>query len=90
MGKRDSLLGSLSGSVGYGYGTLFGNRSQEVFESEDGEEESGWRVWTALRDVWIKPKQGAVRRVVDRWWLRWAVLFFLPAAIVGQPTSFYH
>ena len=90
LGKRDSLLASLGGSVGYGYGTLFRTRSQETeYEGaaagEGGGVEEGWLTGLGRRinDVWIEPKQGAVRRVVDRWWMRWGVLFVLPAAIVS-------
>lgn len=45
-----------------------------------------WEVggWVGgLRDVWIRPRQGAVRRVVERWWRRWGVLMVLPAVIVS-------
>ena len=41
-----------------------------------------------LRDVWIRPRQGAVRRVVERWWRRWAVLIVLPAVIVSSARIF--
>jgi hypothetical protein len=93
-GKRDGILASIGGSVGYGYGTLFGlNRSQEALDDDEGGgviegEESGgfWGVggWAGgLRDVWVRPHQGAVRRVVEVWWRRWAVLMVLPAAIVS-------
>ena len=92
-GKRDSILASIGGSVGYGYGTLFGlNRSQETLDGDEGavegEGDGGfWEVggWVGgLRDVWIHPRQGAVRRVVEVWWRRWAVLIVLPAAIVSS------
>ncbi|CAD6445490.1 57d94a77-05a8-44f3-b5fe-a59f32bc72a7 [Sclerotinia trifoliorum] len=32
-------------------------------------------------DLWIEPKQGKVARVVDRWWMRCAVLVVLPALL---------
>ncbi|KAI1774689.1 hypothetical protein F4818DRAFT_452158 [Hypoxylon cercidicola] len=35
----------------------------------------------SVRDLWIAPRQPAVKRVVERWWSRWAVLVFLPAAL---------
>ncbi|KAI1137138.1 hypothetical protein F5Y05DRAFT_79528 [Hypoxylon sp. FL0543] len=45
-----------------------------------------WRRFVRLsrrnvRDLWIAPRQTAVKRVVERWWSRWAVLVFLPAAL---------
>lgn len=80
--------------MGYGYGTLFGlNRSQEALDGDEGGAIEGegnggfWEVggWVGgLRDVWIQPRQGVVRRVVEKWWRRWAVLFVLPAVIVSS------
>ncbi|KAI0384169.1 hypothetical protein F5Y04DRAFT_237516 [Hypomontagnella monticulosa] len=35
----------------------------------------------SIRDLWIAPRQTAVKRVVERWWSRWGVLVFLPAAL---------
>ncbi|EDO03208.1 hypothetical protein SS1G_05688 [Sclerotinia sclerotiorum 1980 UF-70] len=32
-------------------------------------------------DLWIEPKQGKVARVVDKWWMRCAVLVVLPALL---------
>ncbi|KAI1334411.1 hypothetical protein F5Y15DRAFT_292555 [Xylariaceae sp. FL0016] len=32
-----------------------------------------------IEDLWVAPRQSAVRRVVERWWSRWGVLVFLPA-----------
>lgn len=83
--------------MGYGYGTLFGlNRSQETLDdagaagaAAGGEDEGGFwdlRGWgRGVRDVWIKPRQGAVRGLVERWWWRWGVLVGLPAVIVSFP-----
>ncbi|KAI0178844.1 hypothetical protein GGR52DRAFT_578987 [Hypoxylon sp. FL1284] len=34
-----------------------------------------------MMDLWIAPKQTAVKRVVERWWSRWGVLVVLPAAL---------
>lgn len=90
LGKRDSILASLGGSVGYGYGTLFRTRSQgsECESSVAGEGEDDEGSWISgivrrINDVWIEPKQGDVRRMVDWWWKRWGVLYVLPAAIVS-------
>lgn len=35
-----------------------------------------------VRDLWVEPRQGAVKKVVDVWWSRWGVLVILPAALV--------
>jgi uncharacterized membrane protein YhaH (DUF805 family) len=41
-----------------------------------------------LGDVWVDPKAGAVRRVVDVWWSRWFALVVLPALLVRFPFCF--
>jgi hypothetical protein len=42
-----------------------------------------------VEDLWIAPRHGAVRRVVEAWWSRWGVLAFLPAVLVsGSVGSF--
>ncbi|KAL7620330.1 hypothetical protein AAE478_009324 [Parahypoxylon ruwenzoriense] len=48
-----------------------------------------WKAWRRfirfsrrnVRDLWVAPRQTAVKRVVDNWWSRWGVLVFLPAAL---------
>ncbi|KAI0882134.1 uncharacterized protein GGS22DRAFT_48216 [Annulohypoxylon maeteangense] len=35
----------------------------------------------SVRDLWVAPKQTAVKRVVESWWRRWGVLVFLPATL---------
>ncbi|KAI0103546.1 hypothetical protein F4814DRAFT_101221 [Daldinia grandis] len=35
----------------------------------------------SVRDLWVTPRQTAVKRVVESWWSRWGVLVFLPAAL---------
>ncbi|KAK2597129.1 hypothetical protein N8I77_012996 [Diaporthe amygdali] len=37
--------------------------------------------WKRIDDLWINPKQGAVRRVASVWYSRWFVLVVLPAAL---------
>ncbi|KAF2969673.1 hypothetical protein GQX73_g3905 [Xylaria multiplex] len=32
-------------------------------------------------DLWVAPRQGAVRRVVETWWSRWGLLVLLPAVL---------
>ncbi|KAI1282757.1 hypothetical protein F5Y07DRAFT_394720 [Xylaria sp. FL0933] len=34
-----------------------------------------------IEDLWVAPRQGAVRRVVETWWSRWGLLVFLPAVL---------
>lgn len=42
-----------------------------------------------VRDLWIAPRQSAVKRVVENWWSRWGVLVFLPAALVSGDSRFF-
>jgi len=50
-------------------------------------------VWWARRlarkteDTWVTPRASAVKRVVDQWWSRWAVLVVLPASLVSTPEA---
>ena len=52
--------------------------------------ESRWWVWwervwrRKIMDVWVEPRQGAVRRVVEVWWTRYGALIVLPAVLVGS------
>ncbi|UNI23386.1 hypothetical protein JDV02_009208 [Purpureocillium takamizusanense] len=40
------------------------------------------RLWQAyVVDLWIDPRQTAVKRVVERWWSRYGLLVFLPALL---------
>ncbi|TPX08427.1 uncharacterized protein E0L32_010157 [Thyridium curvatum] len=41
----------------------------------------GRRTWRWVNDLWITPKQSAVKRVVNSWWNRWTLLVVLPAAL---------
>ncbi|KAI0474781.1 hypothetical protein F4859DRAFT_514629 [Xylaria cf. heliscus] len=34
-----------------------------------------------IEDLWVAPRQGAVRRVVETWWSRWGLLVILPAVL---------
>jgi hypothetical protein len=47
------------------------------------------RLWRKTEDTLVAPKSGAVKRVVDPWWSRWAVLVVLPAALVSLPYHTY-
>ncbi|GAW16124.1 hypothetical protein ANO14919_055470 [Xylariales sp. No.14919] len=63
-------------------------------EDEDDEEQGGRgykaaRLWRMVvrrtrrnaEDLWVAPRQGAVRRVVETWWSRWGLLVLLPAVL---------
>lgn len=45
---------------------------------------SRWeRLWQGyFIDLFVDPRPSAVKRVVDRWWSRYGLLVFLPAALV--------
>ncbi|KAH6657840.1 hypothetical protein BKA67DRAFT_591097 [Truncatella angustata] len=79
------------GSVHVGYGALVtaalesdDNSSDEFY---DGEDEASWFSRTIkvvdrnVQDLWVAPKQAAVKRVVECWWRRWSLLIFLPAGL---------
>ncbi|GAP84375.1 putative conserved fungal protein [Rosellinia necatrix] len=34
-----------------------------------------------VEDLWVAPRHGAVRRVVETWWSRWGLLVFFPAVL---------
>ena len=92
---RNSLLG-----IGNfpGYGSVFGGSSVwdngEDSDEGDGEVEGDGR-WTTglrkcargLRDLWLEPKQVAVGKVIERWWMRWIVLAVFPAILVCSLIS---
>lgn len=93
----DSLagLGGGRGSVHVGYGALLAAQLGDESDSEDecirrdGRLElaahvSAWdRLWQRwVVDLWVEPRQSAVRKVVDRWWSRYGLLVFMPAALV--------
>lgn len=42
----------------------------------------GRRTGRRVRDLWLSPKTGTVKRAVDRWWSRWSLLVVLPALLV--------
>jgi hypothetical protein len=69
-------------------------------DSEDGEDDdvssddldgasgSRWeKIWQRwVIDLWVHPKQIAVKRVAERWWTRYGLLVFLPAILVCLHT----
>lgn len=82
-----SLLGSFTTgrAFGRGYGGVFGSGdAADGSDEEAGEGQGLIKRWAkTLRDLWLDPKQTAVRKVVDKWWTRWIVLVVLPAALVS-------
>lgn len=79
--QRTSLLASL------GYGTIFGSAdSDSDVESIDGGLAGGpggaLRGWArAVRDLYVRPQQLAVKFALERWWRRWLILAVVPAAV---------
>ncbi|KAK4658557.1 hypothetical protein QC762_102760 [Podospora pseudocomata] len=69
-----------------------GDGDDEAESDSDDSQGPGWRrmgkgtrrlrrVMRRMRDTWVDPKAGVVRRLVDVWWSRWAVLVVLPASL---------
>ncbi|KAL0935271.1 uncharacterized protein CTRU02_209862 [Colletotrichum truncatum] len=87
--RRSSTLGLFAnnrGSVHVGYGALLSAAGLESYDNNAGnpdwEDLNIWqRTWRRIVDVWVEPKQSAVKRVVDVWWSRYGVLVFMPAAL---------
>ncbi|KAI1174076.1 hypothetical protein F4777DRAFT_413213 [Nemania sp. FL0916] len=59
---------------------------------DEGDQHKVWgiaRIWRRavrktrrdVEDLWVVPRHGAVRRVVETWWSRWGLLVFLPAGL---------
>jgi hypothetical protein len=99
--RRSSQLGLLSdrisnlsdgrGSVHVGYGALvaaqLSSEDDDVIDDDYNEDDAVWeKLWHGwVMDLWVNPKQIAVKRTVDRWWSRYGLLVFLPAALVRLP-----
>ncbi|KAM0329358.1 hypothetical protein ACHAQA_004664 [Verticillium albo-atrum] len=88
LGLLSSALGNGRGSVHVGYGAVLAagleddDDVQAALEDAQDEGKGFWgRMWRKTVDVWVEPKQGAVKRVVDVWWSRYGVLVVLPAAL---------
>ncbi|GKT64582.1 conserved fungal protein [Colletotrichum tofieldiae] len=88
--RRSSTLGLFAannrGSVHVGYGALLSASGLEGYDNDgtrsDWEDLSAWeRTWRKISDVWVEPKQSAVKGVVDVWWSRYGVLVLMPAAL---------
>jgi hypothetical protein len=44
-----------------------------------------WRRWVV--DLWVRPRQLAVKRVAEKWYTRYGLLVFLPALMVCQASQ---
>ncbi|KAF4460047.1 hypothetical protein FALBO_13181 [Fusarium albosuccineum] len=53
--------------------------SSEDFEDERTVWERAWQRW--VLDIWVDPRQSAVKRVVDTWWSRYGFLVLMPALL---------
>ena len=75
-----------------GYGALVaaqlsGEDLNDAIDDDDFDEDASvWeRIWQGwVMDLWVHPRQIAVKRMVDRWWSRYGLLVFLPAALVSS------
>ncbi|KAH8682392.1 hypothetical protein BX600DRAFT_479051 [Xylariales sp. PMI_506] len=92
---RASQLGLLSsggrGSVHVGYGAAIAaglDSDSDGYDSDDdSDDETRWWQRAArtaaknVQDLWVAPRQSAVKKVVESWWRRWSILVFLPAIL---------
>lgn len=94
-GRRQSgLLSNRRGSVHVGYGALVVGEILDADDEDDDSDDdsddgtlSRWeRIWQRwVVDLWVRPKQLAVKRIAEKWWTRYGLLVFLPAALVRCP-----
>lgn len=88
------------GSVHVGYGALIASElgrapddddnDNDIYDGNDGvgRAHKAYRVVRRnVEDLFVAPRQTAVKRVVERWWTRWGVLVFLPAALVSNSST---
>ncbi|KHN98912.1 uncharacterized protein MAM_03374 [Metarhizium album ARSEF 1941] len=94
LSNRPSWLSDGRGSVHVGYGALVAARLAAEVDDDDAIDDDeqdrddhdglsmwrrAWHSW--VMDLWVNPKQLAVKRTVDRWWSRYGLLVVLPAAL---------
>ncbi|KIL84492.1 hypothetical protein FAVG1_12283 [Fusarium avenaceum] len=91
IGRRRSQLGLFSntsdnrGSVHIlGYGVFSAEGDDDTDSDHELEDDRSlwhrlWQRW--VLDIWVNPRQSAVRRVVDKWWSRYAFLVLMPALL---------
>lgn len=82
-------LDDLRGGIGGAAGRAGSDDDSEYYDSSDDEgcvracvRGSSRALRRNVHDLWVAPRQGAVRRVVESWWRRWGLLVFLPAGLV--------
>jgi hypothetical protein len=68
-----------------GYGAFSAEGDDDTDSDYDIEDDRSlwqrlWQRW--VLDIWVNPRQSAVRRVVDKWWSRYAFLVLMPALLV--------
>lgn len=94
LGLLSDRLAAGRGSVHVGYGAILAaslgdSDSEDECIRRDGRLEVPetltvwewlWQKWVI--DLWVEPRQSAVKKVVDRWWSRYGLLVFLPAILV--------
>ncbi|SPO02199.1 uncharacterized protein DNG_04872 [Cephalotrichum gorgonifer] len=93
-GQPGGLFSSHRGSIHVGYGSVLALGAAEDSDDDSGSDEellhmegvSRLGIWwrRAVRrvvDLWVEPRQGAVKKAVDVWWSRYAVLVLLPATL---------
>lgn len=84
-----AILAGLVGENGEDEGIDDEDSEDEYLEAEDQEsirDRIRLRARRAMRrtvDLWVSPKQSAVKRWTERWWNRWALLVVLPAMLVS-------
>jgi lipopolysaccharide/colanic/teichoic acid biosynthesis glycosyltransferase len=68
--------------LGYGAFPADDDDTDSDYDLED--DRSLWqRLWQRwVLDIWVDPRQSAVKRVVDKWWSRYAFLVLMPALLV--------
>jgi hypothetical protein len=61
-----------------------GDTDDSEYEFEDDRTiwQRAWQRW--VLDIWVHPRQSAVKRVVDKWWSRYAFLVLMPALLVRR------
>ncbi|RDA82460.1 hypothetical protein CP532_4381 [Ophiocordyceps camponoti-leonardi (nom. inval.)] len=79
-GSDRLLAGEGRGSVHVGYGALIAAALDGDDDEDD--EDDGRRNGRWFRDLWVAPRQSAVKRAVDRWWRLYGLVVVLPAVLV--------
>ncbi|KJZ77387.1 hypothetical protein HIM_03111 [Hirsutella minnesotensis 3608] len=90
LSDRLAANGGGRGSVHVGYGALIAAELEAAQEEEDVNEQAvqpdlgrSWvHFWRAyFLDLWVAPRHSAVKKMVDGWWSRYALLVGLPAVL---------